>query len=115
MPRPKDSRPPSERLGPIPDYDPATLPTPRVGRPRGTPGMITRSVDYSCEDCGRATDRDELLVKRCVWLRLGRKGKQIKSRAVKWVCNDCAAVDPDWNRRPHADSPGLRGTRIAES
>ena len=111
-----DPRNRTERLGPIKDYDPTKLPPPRVGRPPGTPGKVTREMDYRCQDCQVAYAREELLVKRATWLRLGRNGRGVKSRAVKWVCDSCAAIDPDWNRKPHSDAPAMnKGSVRAES
>lgn len=50
-----------------------------------------------CAVCRREYPRDRMLVKRVSWRRLGKGQSDFRSRAVAWVCESCAELDPDWN------------------
>lgn len=69
------------------------------------PRKPTRPRNTTCADCGR-TDCAVLFVKRAVWKEAGRDGKQVKSRTMKIQCQECAELDPDYQRRPLVDAPG---------
>jgi hypothetical protein len=53
---------------------------------------------YACTRCGEPKSRNELMVKKAVFLTMGEGGRTIRSRVVDWLCGRCAADDPDWNR-----------------
>lgn len=100
------------RFGPIPGYDESKLPKPKVGRPPGTPGIVTRFIEYKCGECGGEFAKEDLLVKRVQFMTLGRNGKNVRSRAVAWMCRPCAEADPQWNV-PSMRSPGMRSASDA--
>lgn len=56
-----------------------------------------RQPDRTCSDCGRQKPREGLLAKRVSWMTLGRSGKRVHTRTIKWQCLDCAQQDPEWN------------------
>lgn len=53
---------------------------------------------YACTRCGQVKSRDQLMVKKAVFLTMGEGGRTIRSRVTEWLCGTCAADDPDWNR-----------------
>lgn len=57
---------------------------------------------YFCTRCGRGEEdgvtRDDLSVKKVVFLRMGEGGKVIRSRVVEWLCPTCRSEDADWKR-----------------
>lgn len=63
-----------------------------------------------CTECGEHVDPDTLMAKRVVWTRIGRK-TEIRMRTIAHVCEKCANDDPDWNRKPHVDSPSFADVR----
>jgi predicted RNA-binding Zn-ribbon protein involved in translation (DUF1610 family) len=52
---------------------------------------------YRCSGCGRDTVREDLTVKRTVFLTFGRNPSTLKSRVTAWLCPDCKMGDADWN------------------
>ena len=82
-----------------------------------------RSSDYyKCTCCGRVVGRDNLRVKRVVFKTLGAKGQTIKSTARDWLCivpaddggPSCLEKDEDWVAPAMRNTPGARGTRLAD-
>jgi hypothetical protein len=61
--------------------------------------------DYRCTGCQAKTKRDDLTVKKSVFLEMGAGGKTIRSRVTGWLCPSCVVIDEDWNRERHA-APG---------
>lgn len=59
-----------------------------------TPSRFT----YKCTNCNARTSRDNLTVKKAVFLRMGEGGATIKSRVVQWLCKACLLSDEDFNR-----------------
>lgn len=53
--------------------------------------------EYICDNCGRLSSRDLLVVKKTVFTTMGVGGKTIRSRVKQWLCTDCTKSDPDWN------------------
>jgi hypothetical protein len=53
---------------------------------------------YACTRCGEPKTRDQLMVKKAVFLTMGEGGRTIRSRVTDWLCGRCASADPDWNR-----------------
>jgi hypothetical protein len=53
---------------------------------------------YACTRCGQIKSRDQLMVKKAVFLTMGEGGRTIRSRVTDWLCGRCAAGDDDWNR-----------------
>lgn len=80
----------------------------RRGRPKGGQGTVNREIVYKCSVCDHVRPRDELIVKRAVFLEMGRNAKQLKSRVVAWVCKSCIEDDEDWNAEKYRESPGLK-------
>lgn len=54
--------------------------------------------DYICTSCLSPTRRADLTVKKAVFLEMGAGAKTIRSRVIDWLCADCLASDPDYNR-----------------
>ncbi len=50
--------------------------------------------DYSCTGCGLSKKRDELTVKKVVFLEMGAGARTKRSRVVDWLCNECLESDP---------------------
>lgn len=65
--------------------------------------------DYRCGVCGEETLRELLAVKEISYKRMGRGGKVIQSRVVKWICiTNCMPKDPDFNVPPYKSAPGMK-------
>lgn len=52
---------------------------------------------YGCTNCGASTPRDDLTVKKSVFLEMGAGARTWRSRVVAWLCPDCVRADPEWN------------------
>lgn len=98
--RERKGRPPTKRV-----------PGRKPGRPKGSKGSSNRTIDYSCTVCGNVTPRDNLVVKKVVFSRVGKGGKQLRARTRAWICDTCIESDPDWSAPAYFSSPGLRDTR----
>jgi len=94
-----------------PQQDP---PRNKGGRPPGFVGTVNRDIDYRCSVCQQAKPRADLVAKKISFQEIGRGGKVLKTRTQGWVCKTCVLEDPDWNKRALIDSPGMKGTRLAE-
>lgn len=92
---------------------PESPPKRKVGRPPGGKGAI-RYVDYTCMCCNQLKAREELTTKRAVFYAMGRAGRMVRSRTIGFICSVCLEQDPHWTRRSRVDSPGMKGTRLAE-
>jgi len=64
-------------------------------------------TDYKCGKCKQPFERELLIVKRAVFVPIGRGAKIIKNRTIMWLCPACLKLDDDWNRESH-DAPGLK-------
>lgn len=55
---------------------------------------------YACTnpECGREVPREQLVVKKAVFLEMGEGARTLRSRVVGWLCPVCVSKDPDWNR-----------------
>lgn len=51
-----------------------------------------------CSKCSASIDREELVVKRAMFVEFGTGGKTIRSRVVAWLCPACLKKDTDWAR-----------------
>ena len=49
--------------------------------------------DYACSKCGLPKKRDELTVKKCVFLEMGAGARTKRSRVLEWLCDGCLGVD----------------------
>ena len=58
-------------------------------------------LEYKCTRCNRETPRDELTVKKSVFLEMGERARTLRSRVVGWLCPPCIVDDSDWQRPPH--------------
>lgn len=79
--------------------------TQQEGR-RHVPTKRGRKHVYRCMVDNEEHDREDLLVKKIVYMEMGRGARTVRSRAVGWICRDHAEVDPDWNREPWIEAPG---------
>lgn len=66
---------------------------------------MASELNYSCTRCKKNTPRDELTVKKSVFLEMGELARTIRSRVVDWLCPECVVKDLDW-RRPPNQIPG---------
>lgn len=53
---------------------------------------------YVCTRCAKPTDRDNLVVKKAVFLEMGEGARTERSRVVDWLCPLCKNEDADYNR-----------------
>lgn len=53
---------------------------------------------YGCTQCSAPTKREDLVVKKAVFLEMGEGARTFRSRVVGWLCPKCREGDPDWNR-----------------
>ena len=53
---------------------------------------------YGCTNCGDPTKREDLTVKKAVFLEMGEGARTHRSRVVGWFCPKCVTSDIDWNR-----------------
>lgn len=54
--------------------------------------------EYVCTRCKAPTKRDELLVKRVAFVKMGPGAKTVRSRVTDWLCSTCISKDADYNR-----------------
>lgn len=85
-------------------------PTPDQDEPKVDPRIA--HLDYSCTRCGTPTEREDLVVKRVRFSKMGRGGALLRSRTAGWLCSKCLEDDPDWNAEKLASAPGMKGTKI---
>lgn len=81
------------------------------GRKPGFKGSSNRNIKYACDTCGCEVGRDNLLVKRAVYLTLTEPVKAVRTRTVGWFCRPCSEAQPDYKREALTDSPGMRDVR----
>ena len=68
---------------------------------------MANQPDYYCTRCNISTKRELLTVKKAVFTEVGMYAKTIRSRTTDWLCPNCVATDPDYNRET-IDSPSYR-------
>ncbi len=56
--------------------------------------------EYQCSRCGKHTPREQLTVKKAVFVTPGEGGKTLRSRVTDHLCPTCIIADPDWCRPP---------------
>lgn len=59
---------------------------------------MANSPDYVCSNCKREVPRELLTVKRATFMQMGAGARTLRSRVKGWLCEDCIAMDPDWNQ-----------------
>lgn len=69
--------------------------------------------DYVCNECGKLTPRQDLVVKKVLFTGMGAGASTIRARVTKWLCDSCTLKDSDWNR-PANEQPSERVARKAE-
>ena len=69
---------------------------------------------YRCTVCLQRVERNDLLAKRVVYTTMGVPTRTIRSRTVAWVCSACREEDSAWTSEPHASSPGMAHTKLAQ-
>lgn len=52
---------------------------------------------YECSVCHNEVGRDNLTVKKCVFLEMGAGARTKRARVLDWLCNECLHLDPIWN------------------
>lgn len=64
---------------------------------------------YACTRCRRPYPREELTVKKAVFLEMGEGARTIRSRVVAWLCHYCLEKDVDFQREkfnpPRVEEP----------
>ena len=70
-------------------------------------GGARREIRYDCTLCGKKQKRDDLTVKRSVFMTIGKRPYVLRSRTVAWLCPACLAVDPGWLSEAYHDAPGM--------
>lgn len=58
---------------------------------------------YTCNNCGKVTDRDKLTVKKAVFTDMGTRARTHKSRVTDHLCPPCLSKDLDWNREAFSE------------
>lgn len=53
---------------------------------------------YGCTRCGRHKDRDQLVVKKALFVGMGEGSATIRSRVTAWLCPECLEEDSDFQR-----------------
>jgi hypothetical protein len=59
---------------------------------------VSNLPNYACTRCLTPTKRENLVVKKSVFLEMGEGGRTIRSRVTDWLCPGCTNDDADWNR-----------------
>lgn len=67
--------------------------------------MANKGRVYRCTVHNKIMPRELLMVKKVQFTEMGAGGKVQKSRVLAWLCPECVAKDPDWNRDKF-DAPG---------
>ena len=49
--------------------------------------------EYVCSKCGKPKRRDQLTVKKCVFLEMGAGARTKRSRVLAWLCDECLTAD----------------------
>lgn len=59
---------------------------------------MANQPDYTCtnEECRKPTAREDLTVKKVVFLEMGVGGATKRSRVVGWLCPSCTVKDDAW-------------------
>ena len=63
-----------------------------------------RNIDYRCTRCRKRFKREQLTVKRAVFMQMGEGAKTLRSRVTAWLCEKCLHVDLDYPRETY-DGP----------
>lgn len=51
---------------------------------------------YACSHCGKTKKREELTVKKCVFLEMGAGARTKRARVLAWLCGECLHTDPTY-------------------
>jgi len=54
--------------------------------------------DYTCSGCGLRKKREELTVKKVVFLEMGAGARTKRARVLDWLCDPCLESDETFNR-----------------
>lgn len=68
---------------------------------------MSNTFEYLCTKCGKPTPRDQLYVKKVIYLEMGKEAESLRSRTQDWLCESCLRKDEPWNIPSHT-SPGSR-------
>lgn len=63
---------------------------------------VARVSEYKCSSCGKIEQREELVVKKALFVTMGAGSSTVRSRVVAWLCPTCRVEDPDWVRTQYA-------------
>lgn len=58
--------------------------------------------DYRCTKCGIHCGRQNLTVKKAVFLEMGEGARTVRSRVMDWLCLGCLKEDPEFNKEKFA-------------
>lgn len=53
---------------------------------------------YGCTRCQKVKDRNQLIVKKALFVEMGEGSSTVRSRVTDWLCPDCLHKDTDFNR-----------------
>lgn len=59
---------------------------------------MPNNPNYACTNCQRPTKRDDLTVKKSLFVEMGAGSRTVRSRVVAWLCNSCLIQDVDFRR-----------------
>lgn len=59
---------------------------------------MANKPNYGCTRCKKPKDRDELIVKKALFVEMGEGSATVRSRVTDWLCPDCLRKDPDYLR-----------------
>ena len=83
--------------------------------------MGKQPLIYKCDDCGEIRPRDELVVKRVQFKKMGMDGKLLATRVVGWLCRvvgadgkSCLERDVHYGREPYVEAPGTTAKKLPE-
>lgn len=64
---------------------------------------------YACTQCRRPNNREDLTVKKAVFLEMGEGARTVRSRVIAWLCKYCLEKDEDFLREkfnpPRVEEP----------
>lgn len=61
-------------------------------------GVNNRTREYKCTKCHKPTPREQLVVKKIMFLGMGAGGRTMRTRVRDWLCPQCVTKDNDWRQ-----------------
>lgn len=59
--------------------------------------MMTEVARKNCTRCGKEENRENVIVMKVAFHRLGEPSSQVRSRNVDWLCPECLGASDEWN------------------